>query len=230
MECHNEKSPLLSGRGFLLKYTFLFPALFFLGVVGCISCQRASPKITLERDKEADLKIKRLLIQPFNEHQPETVNFLAVALARKLRCTSTILPTQSLPSNAYNHLGKRYWADSIILWLSNKYANDTTLILGVTGCDIATKLPSKPNWGILGLGFMPGRACVISDYRLQQLGKKQSKLQQEMLTLALHEIGHNLGLQHCTQPNCLMKDAKGKRLFANLKDFCMICKQTIHIH
>jgi archaemetzincin len=48
--------------------------------------------------------------------------------------------------------------------------------------------------------------------------------------VVLHELGHNYGLEHCTTPHCMMKDAQGKG--ANIenepKQFCKKCRKILN--
>jgi archaemetzincin len=84
----------------------------------------------------------------------------------------------------------------------------STLIL--TDEDISIiKNNGKTEWGILGLGLRPGKTAVVSTFRLK-MRVSRAKFNRRLELVTLHEIGHNLGLEHCdnTTP-CLMNDARG---------------------
>lgn len=94
------------------------------------------------------------------------------------------------------------------------------LIIGLTNQDISTskydenrkiKLPVSKysDWGILGLGYRPGVSCVVSTYRIKH--PNYEKFIDRFQKIAMHEIGHNMGLIHCTKSeNCVMRDAAEK--------------------
>ncbi|PBJ14533.1 hypothetical protein [Flavobacterium sp. ACN6] len=73
--------------------------------------------------------------------------------------------------------------------------------------------------GCNGLGYKPGKACVVSDFRLSQENKNN-----QFYKLVLHELGHTAGLPHCEIKTCLMRDAKGGNPLDEEKDFCFKCK------
>ena len=98
----------------------------------------------------------------------------------------------------------RYEALKILRKYRSKNHN---LIL--TEFDIACWTEKSPEWGIFGLGYMPGSVCVVSTYRLKK-GVSREKLIERLCKVSLHELGHNLGLNHCdNNQHCLMNDARG---------------------
>ncbi len=118
----------------------------------------------------------------------------------------------------------RYDASKIL----HKYnSNDVLLIL--TEKDITHKKGKNPEWGIFGLGFCPGKTCVISTFRLYK-NANQDKMIERLSKVAVHEIGHNMGLGHCTNDDkCLMNDAGGtiKQVDNERIWFCDRCKNLL---
>lgn len=124
---------------------------------------------------------------------------------------------KTIPASFINReKGKRYHADSIIHWLKSLHPSKSTLVVGLTSEKIfITKRDKLGNvkrpaskykvWGIFGLGYLPGRTCVVSDGFMKT--KDFRKYQHRLFTVLKHEIGHNLGLPHCPEPACIMNDA-----------------------
>lgn len=127
----------------------------------------------------------------------------------------------SLPEDAYYPPRNRYLADTIIRFLRNNTPKNEKCI-GFTTKDISHRNGKITNYGIMGLGFQPGRSCVISSFRLSEKNTKQ-----QLYKLALHEMGHNFGLPHCNNLQCIMRDAKGKNHFDELPAFCESCKKHL---
>jgi archaemetzincin len=74
----------------------------------------------------------------------------------------------------------------------------------------------------MGLGYRPGKSCVVSDFRLSCKNKNE-----QCYKLVLHELGHTAGLPHCKVKTCLMRDAKGGNPFDQEKSFCGECKSFL---
>ncbi len=110
----------------------------------------------------------------------------------------------------------RYRADSIIRFLKLTKADSINHIMGLTTKDVCiTKYDENGNikspeskytdWGIFGLGYRPGTSCIVSIKRLKH--PNQAKYIDRVKKVALHELGHNLGLPHCENQHCFMRDA-----------------------
>jgi archaemetzincin len=132
---------------------------------------------------------------------------------------------------------QRYRADSIIRCLQ-RLDIKAHRIVGITGYEICTTKHDstgaikKPeyrykDWGIFGLGFCPGRSCVVSYYYLKQRSK--SLMMSRLRKITIHEVGHTLGLPHCPDKNCVMTDACEKiTTIDNTKGvLCERCRKNI---
>jgi archaemetzincin len=60
-----------------------------------------------------------------------------------------------------------------------------------------------------GLGYSPGRAAIVSSFRLKRRARSRKQVRFRVANTALHEAGHMFGLPHCTEPRCPMRDAEG---------------------
>jgi archaemetzincin len=166
-------------------------------------------------------------ILPLDEISENRVRLIGRELHLFYGMKVVTLPRKAMPENCRLTNTLRYSANGMLEWLKKQKPADCDRILGVSTRDIYTRKGSHPHWGIFGLGYRPGVACIVSDNRLMQFGKKTD----EFLTLVtLHEIGHNLGLPHCSKHmSCLMNDAKGtaKTLFNEKKWLCSHCRSLL---
>jgi archaemetzincin len=122
---------------------------------------------------------------------------------------------ETLPSSSYVRDRNRYRADSILLFLNRLNKGIT---LGITTKDISCTKDNKKDWGVFGLGSSNLKSGIISSYRL--------KTDKDVISTALHELGHIYGLPHCSNPKCLMADANGKYIEATYW-MCDSCKKQL---
>ena len=135
---------------------------------------------------------------------------------------------KELPINAFVKYLNKYVADTLLKYLFINKSKDAQYVLGLTEKDICTKDGNNPYWGIFGLGWQPGPACVISTKRIGK-GVSNAKLKDRFAKIILHEMGHNFGLDHCTNHECLMEPAKGKisTVDKEKKQLCGKCRKII---
>jgi archaemetzincin len=122
-----------------------------------------------------------------------------------------------LPAAAFvNIKTPRYRADKILALLTDFKPDTLICILALTDKDISiTKRDASgqikeprskyEDFGIFGLANSPGDAAVVSTYRLKH--KDQAMFINRLKKVAVHEIGHTLGLPHCESASCVMADA-----------------------
>jgi archaemetzincin len=172
-----------------------------------------------------DSSITALL--PLGEMPDSRVHLMARELQQFYGMKVIVMPRSAMPEEGRLKGTSRYSAPAMLAWLKRQKPANCDRILGLTHLDIYTRKGPYPHWGIFGLGYKPGVACIVSDHRLRQFGKRTDTF---LTLVTLHEIGHNLGLPHCEKhPSCLMSDAKGtaKTLFAEKKWLCTNCKSML---
>ena len=104
--------------------------------------------------------------------------------------------------------------------MKKKYPNKK--VVAITSNDIYTAAHGSDHWGVFGLGSLTSNVCVTSVYRL-----KSKNLNNRVLNVILHEIGHTYNLKHCTSKYpCLMKegDHTAKDLDTKSMKLCSVCK------
>jgi archaemetzincin len=136
-----------------------------------------------------------------------------------------VLPSKKITNDMLSKVTKRIDANKA---LRKNKTNGNLLIL--TEKDICYfKDKNRPEYGIFGLGLRPGKTCIVSTFRLKKNVSKQTTLER-LEKVALHEIGHNLGLPHCeNDKKCMMNDARGtiKQVDAEKVWLCEKCKNQI---
>lgn len=157
-----------------------------------------------------------IAIQPIGKYNKELIKPLSQKIETFYGYKTIKLTPIEIPQSFFvNIKSPRYRADSIIHYLRANKPDSISYILGITAHDISTtkrdengniKTPTSKytDWGIFGLGFRPGSSCVISSYRM---GNNYELKIERAQKVALHELGHNLGLSHCPNTSCFMQDA-----------------------
>lgn len=143
-------------------------------------------------------------------------------------CTVTeIKGIAALPAAAYYKPRNRYRATGLLTDLIVYRGYDK--IIGITTKDISTTSNGVYDWGIIGLAYRPGKACVISTFRIKTASK--ILFNDRFIKVALHELGHTMGLPHCTfSKTCFMADAEGtvKSVDRESRFLCDNCKKLIN--
>lgn len=163
---------------------------------------------------------KVIVIQPLGNFESEQANKVLSEI-RTVNPNVVLRGVISFPDNSYYKPRNRYRADSIIKSLKNNIGKDS-VIVGLSHSDISTTKNGIKDWGVMGLGYRPGKACVVSDFRLSVKNKNE-----QFYKLVLHELGHTAGLPHCKVKSCLMRDAEGGNPLNEEIGFCENCNKFL---
>lgn len=209
-------------------------------LIGCLvlalSACTGKPGRSLTDGSAEELTIA---VQPLGTVSQVVLDSVGAALVREHKAIIHKLPVRELPQHAFTELRTpRYRADTLIAWLSTIKPDSVDLIIGITAQDISvTKVDStgsvkEPTWkyrdfGIFGLGYIGGPSCVVSTFRLGDAMSARFYLRLKKITV--HEVGHNRALPHCTDVQCVMRDAVER--IASIDDaepgFCAACAERL---
>jgi len=173
--------------------------------------------------------VHSVALQIFSDADKMLAEKIREGIGRQLNVTVVMLPATAIPYFAFYPPRNRYIADSLLIYLRYVNRSKNEKIIGITSKDISTRKAPYDNWGILGLGSCPGEACVISSFRAGKNKVKADVFEKRMVALALHELGHTYGLEHCSVFDCVMKDAKGKMALDDGNSYCEKCKNYLRI-
>jgi archaemetzincin len=184
-----------------LSYYFIF--LLFI-----LSCQQHTNVIN---------KPRAIVIQPFNDLSVSQIES-AYNQLKIINPNIVLRKAIALPSSTFYKPRNRYRADLLIRFLST-LANRDTIVIGMTNKDISTSKGTIEDWGVMGLAYRPGNACMVSTFRLTKINSSE-----QFYKVAIHELGHTQGLPHCENKMCYMRNAEGGNPLDEEIDFCTSCK------
>ena len=170
-----------------------------------------------------------LYIQPLGEELPDVdVEFVRQSLRAFYDVEVHMLDRIELPDWTRNEAKTRYRAEKLLDVLEQRLPEGGDRILGLTGVDISTTKGQYPDWGILGLATIDGTRCVISKFRTSRGTKTALDARIRLGKVAVHEVGHTLGLEHCPHVGCLMEDARGTVFTCDREyDLCSECRSKL---
>jgi archaemetzincin len=131
-------------------------------------------------------------------------------------------------SEAYDPRRRQYHSSRMLVLLEGHIGKlGVDRLLGVASFDLYA-----PGMNfVFGEARLPGRVGVISTCRLKTQSRNQDNLfRDRVIKEAVHEIGHMVGLQHCSDARCVMHfserlvdtDLKSSNLCSNCQSKLMI--------
>lgn len=129
----------------------------------------------------------------------------------------------TLPTEHYNKERNRYRGTGLFEELSKHRNGDA--VIGLTDYVIFKPNEISQTYGIMGVSPVGTYKCVVSS-KIPSNGKEQSD--ENFVKLALHELGHAFGLNHCPDQHCFMVDAEHKMKFPQTTGFCESCKTKLN--
>jgi archaemetzincin len=186
--------------------------------------------------QSADIRDIVIGILPFGDFSKNDVSLVQDALALEFGNKIVVLPSRSIPRRFFiNIKSPRYRADSLIAYLAQSKPDSIDVIIGLTNDDISVskreedgsiKKPEAKyaDFGVFGYGYVSAPGAVVSAFRI-----RSALYHDRLIKIAVHEVGHNLGLSHCDNKKCVMTDAAEK--IATVDEagmhLCEVCKSKL---
>jgi archaemetzincin len=169
---------------------------------------------------------KIIHIVPLGDIDEKYINFVKECIISFYGFNCVIEKRITLTDDILASSKKRYEASKIL----TKYNSNKNLLL-LTSVDIAhfNRKKNIAEYGIIGLGYRPGKTCVVSTFRIKR-NVSEKKMMERLEKVSIHEVGHNLGLDHCNYDiECLMNDARGtvKQIDRERVWLCDNCRKII---
>lgn len=168
-------------------------------------------------------------LQPYGDFTQQEAQMLGKELAMRIDemfnvdVNCEVHPSLPLSEVLMNENRTRYRADKLIRSMAPK-ADNHNIYIGLTHRDISCSIRGKKDWGVQGLSLIPGKACVVSTFRV--------KNKRDLPLVACHEFIHTyFNYHHCPKndPRCLMQDAKGHPDYKNKKVLCRYCQSVLKL-
>lgn len=170
----------------------------------------------------------KISLRPIGNIHKDTLKALKTRLKQTFGCPIEIAPPTDDLEHTYDLKRGQYLSPELLSGLEKLGGAKDEKVLGVVDADLYTP----------GLNFVFGQAnvttgtAIISLCRLREeyygLPQDEDKFLERAAKEAVHELGHTFGLEHCTDPKCVMHFSNSLQ-DTDLKQaaFCSQCRPKL---
>jgi archaemetzincin len=212
-----------------MKHSFICGVLVLL----LASCQKA-PTLSLRHQNKG----KVVAIQPFGQFDDEQLKRLSLDISYFFRVLVIHLKPIDTPQSVEVNEKGELSADALLAFLDKHKADSVAILIGITPSDIfinadygseqrnnhtATQGQNR----ILGSSYENGNVCIVSANRVAVGGNVF--FNDRLYKVIVHEMGHNLGLPHCSNNRCIMSEKNGDiSKLDESWDYCKECRGKLN--
>ncbi len=178
----------------------------------------------------AEPRIRSIRVQPVGEGVAvETLDELAADLALLLGASCHVAPAPMDAAFALDPERLQLHATSVLKSLAETASGgEGERILGVAERDLFVPVLTF----VFGEAQLGGCAGLISLHRLREefygLPPDAALFRQRVAKEGMHELGHTLGLRHCSNWWCVMASAHAvEKLDLKSREFCAACERAV---
>jgi archaemetzincin len=175
-------------------------------------------------------RIDAIRLQPVGEGiELEFADEIAAALAHMFRVSCHVDAVPLDPSFAWDARRMQYHSTAILENLSQLASCiGAGRCLALTQADLFVPVLTF----VFGEAQLSGRCAVVSTHRLREefygLPANPALLLERTVKEAVHELGHTIGLRHCSDWRCVMASTHAvERLDLKSRDFCSRCRRSV---
>lgn len=166
---------------------------------------------------------EKIYVVPLDENSRAHADWLGQVLSRKMNFRLQSGIVSRLPDEAHNARTNQYYAVPILSKLELLKGSEDEIILAVTEEDIY--IPSQ-NY-VFGQANSVGRTAIVSFLRLKPeyygLPEDEKLTRDRLYSVALHQVGHLLGLKHCGNECVMASVSTVNELDKRPDGFCHNC-------
>lgn len=174
------------------------------------------------------VETSRVLRQGSGRIAPEMLDEVSAGLAGIFHVSCRVEPEALEADSAYDAARGQYYSTVLLQKMAGRNHDEERHLIGVCAADLFVPVLTF----VFGEAQLAGHCAVVSVHRLREefygLPARPELEKERLLKVATHELGHTLGLRHCTDWRCVMASAHSvERVDLKTAEFCPRCKAAL---
>ena len=174
--------------------------------------------------------MKAIDIQPLGGAEPDVLQSVSTALEEAFGVAANVRNRVISIGQFYDERRGQYNSTEILKLLDHPHGSDHGRhhVVGITPHDLFIQILTY----VFGEAALGGNVAVVSYHRfhneLYGLSPDRPLVLERIRKVAIHEVGHSLGLVHCSVQSCVMHAASYvEELDLKGHEFCPLCRVSI---